>query len=52
MDHYPDQLAQPPHRNAQAENKGNGKPLSFICFYVWLEKYFSRGDYRKPGSDH
>jgi hypothetical protein len=19
---------------------------------VWLEKYFSRGDYRKPGSAH
>jgi dolichol-phosphate mannosyltransferase len=21
----------------------------FICLYVWLEKYFSRGDYKKPG---
>jgi hypothetical protein len=20
----------------------------FICLYIWLEKYFSRGDYRKP----
>jgi len=29
MDHYPDHLAQPPHWNSQAENQGNGKPLSF-----------------------
>jgi hypothetical protein len=28
MDHYADQLAQP-HRDSQAKNKGNGKPLSF-----------------------
>ena len=21
-------------------------PLSIVCLYVWLEKYFSRGDYR------
>jgi nucleoside-diphosphate-sugar epimerase len=19
-----------------------------ICLYIWLEKFFSRGDYRKP----
>ena len=24
-----------------------GSRYLFICFYVWLEKYFSRGDYRK-----
>jgi dolichol-phosphate mannosyltransferase len=24
-----------------------GSRYMFICFYVWLEKYFSRGDYRK-----
>ena len=24
-----------------------GSRYFFICFYVWLEKYFSRGDYRK-----
>jgi hypothetical protein len=23
----------------------------FIVAYVWLEKYFSRGDYRKPRQD-
>jgi hypothetical protein len=24
----------------------------FICLYVWLEKYFSRGDYKKqPASN-
>lgn len=25
-----------------------GSRYLFIIFYVWLEKYFSRGDYRKP----
>ena len=25
-----------------------GSRYLFICFYVWLEKYFSRGDYKKP----
>ena len=24
-----------------------GSRYLFICFYVWLEKYFSRGDYKK-----
>jgi dolichol-phosphate mannosyltransferase len=24
-----------------------GSRYFFICMYVWLEKYFSRGDYRK-----
>ena len=24
-----------------------GSRYLFICLYVWLEKYFSRGDYRK-----
>jgi hypothetical protein len=28
-------------------DQGNGQQLSFICLYVWLEKYFSRGDYRR-----
>jgi dolichol-phosphate mannosyltransferase len=27
--------------------KEMGSRYMFICFYVWLEKYFSRGDYRK-----
>ncbi len=26
-----------------------GSRYLFIVLYVWLEKYFSRGDYRKPG---
>jgi dolichol-phosphate mannosyltransferase len=26
-----------------------GSRYFFICMYVWLEKYFSRGDYRKTG---
>jgi dolichol-phosphate mannosyltransferase len=25
-----------------------GSRYLFICLYVWLEKYFSQGDYRKP----
>ncbi len=28
--------------------KEMGSRYLFICAYVWLEKYFSRGDYRKP----
>jgi dolichol-phosphate mannosyltransferase len=27
--------------------KEMGSRYLFICFYIWLEKYFSRGDYRK-----
>jgi dolichol-phosphate mannosyltransferase len=27
-----------------------GSRYLFICAYVWLEKYFSRGDYRSSGS--
>jgi dolichol-phosphate mannosyltransferase len=27
-----------------------GSRYFFICAYVWLEKYFSRGDYRKPST--
>lgn len=29
--------------------KEMGSRYLFICLYVWLEKYFSRGDYRKNG---
>jgi hypothetical protein len=25
-----------------------GSRYFFIVMYVWLEKYFSRGDYRRP----
>lgn len=28
--------------------KEMGSRYFFICMYVWLEKYFSRGDYRRP----
>jgi len=28
--------------------KEMGSRYLFICLYVWLEKYFSRGDYNKP----
>ena len=29
-----------------------GSRYFFICAYVWLEKYFSRGDYRRPPSHY
>jgi dolichol-phosphate mannosyltransferase len=31
--------------------KEMGSRYLFICLYVWLEKYFSRGDYRKTPAD-
>jgi dolichol-phosphate mannosyltransferase len=30
--------------------KEMGSRYVFICLYIWLEKYFSRGDYRNPTS--
>lgn len=33
---------------AKLKIKEMGSRYMFICLYVWLEKYFSRGDYRKP----
>ena len=30
--------------------KEMGSRYLFICLYVWLEKYFSRGDYHRPQS--
>ena len=35
--------------SGQAEISEMGSRYLFICLYVWLEKYFSRGDYRKTG---
>ena len=35
------------HGMAKLEIKEMGSRYLFICLYVWLEKYFSRGDYRK-----
>jgi dolichol-phosphate mannosyltransferase len=32
---------------AKLKIKEMGSRYFFICLYVWLEKYFSRGDYRK-----
>lgn len=35
---------------AKLKMKEMGSRYLFICLYIWLEKYFSRGDYRsKPG---
>ncbi len=34
---------------AKLKIKEMGSRYFFICMYVWLEKYFSRGDYRKKG---
>lgn len=33
---------------AKLKIKEMGSRYFFICAYVWLEKYFSRGDYRRP----
>ncbi|MFZ5496145.1 MAG: glycosyltransferase family 2 protein [Verrucomicrobiota bacterium] len=35
------------HGEAKLKIKEMGSRYFFICAYVWLEKYFSRGDYRK-----
>jgi hypothetical protein len=35
------------HGEAKLKIKEMGSRYFFICMYVWLEKYFSRGDYRK-----
>jgi dolichol-phosphate mannosyltransferase len=36
---------------AKLKIKEMGSRYLFICLYVWLEKYFSRGDYRKPETE-
>jgi dolichol-phosphate mannosyltransferase len=33
---------------AKLQLREMGSRYLFICLYVWLEKYFSRGDYKKP----
>ena len=33
--------------DAKLKIKEMGSRYFFICMYVWLEKYFSRGDYRR-----
>jgi dolichol-phosphate mannosyltransferase len=35
------------HGTAKLKITEMGSRYFFICMYVWLEKYFSRGDYRK-----
>jgi dolichol-phosphate mannosyltransferase len=35
------------HGVAKLKLREMGSRYLFICMYVWLEKYFSRGDYRK-----
>jgi len=34
---------------AKLKIKEMGSRYLFVCLYVWLEKYFSQGDYRKQG---
>jgi len=34
---------------AKLKIKEMGSRYFFICMYVWFEKYFSRGDYQRPG---
>ncbi|MFA6959290.1 MAG: glycosyltransferase family 2 protein [Opitutaceae bacterium] len=38
------------HGTAKLKIKEMGSRYLFICAYVWLEKYFSRGDYRRTRS--
>jgi len=35
------------HGEAKLKIKEMGSRYLFICLYVWLEKYFSRGDYKR-----
>jgi dolichol-phosphate mannosyltransferase len=35
------------HGKAKLKIREMGSRYLFICLYVWLEKYFSRGDYKK-----
>jgi dolichol-phosphate mannosyltransferase len=35
------------HGMAKLKIKEMGSRYFFICMYIWLEKYFSRGDYKK-----
>ncbi len=37
---------------AKLKIKEMGSRYLFICLYVWLEKYFSRGDYKKNQNPH
>jgi dolichol-phosphate mannosyltransferase len=37
---------------AKLKIKEMGSRYFFICCYVWLEKYFSRGDYRRGPQSH
>jgi dolichol-phosphate mannosyltransferase len=36
---------------ARLKIKEMGSRYLFICLYIWLEKYFSRGDYRKQSAN-
>jgi dolichol-phosphate mannosyltransferase len=38
------------HGISKLKIKEMGSRYLFITLYCWLEKYFSRGDYKKPGS--
>ncbi|AWI08828.1 glycosyltransferase family 2 protein [Ereboglobus luteus] len=39
------------HGVAKLKIKEMGSRYFFICSYVWLEKYFSRGDYKHKGNN-
>jgi len=47
LDDGADHVAQPEDRRFEVKIKEMGSRYLFICLYVWLEKYFSRGDYRR-----
>ena len=52
MNRHTGHLAQPSHRVAKVKIKEMGARYLFIVLYVWLEKYFSRGDYQKDTREH
>jgi dolichol-phosphate mannosyltransferase len=37
---------------AKLKLKEMGSRYFFVCAYIWLEKYFSRGDYRRAAGKH
>ena len=47
MDSHPDHMAEPPFGESKLKIKEMGSRYFFIALYCWLEKYFSRGDYKQ-----
>jgi hypothetical protein len=48
LDGDPDHMAQQKNRRTQAQNQGNGEPLSVYLLVRLVGKILQQGDYRKP----